>query len=374
MKSIQNISDLKSKKVFLRVDFNVPLEDGKIQDDFRIKKALPTINFLKEKGARIILASHLEADPPNSLRPVFEYLQKIYPSIRFVSEYLIEDGKTALGDLGEGEIALLENLRLNPGEKKNNDVFAQQLASLADMYVNDAFSASHRAHASIVGVPKYIPGYAGLQLEEEVKNLSKAFHPPKPFLFILGGAKFDTKMPLLTKFLSLADYVFVGGALANNFFKEQGLNIGVSLFSEGTFPIKEMLASGKIILPSDVTVKNGDTKSTKKVTEVVEGDYIGDVGPVTIQQLQRVVNQSKFVLWNGPLGNYEIGFTEKTAELAQIIAESGAESIVGGGDTLAAIASLGLEQKFTFISTAGGAMLDFLANETLPGIEVLKKA
>ena len=226
----------------------------------------------------------------------------------------------------------------------------------------------------MVGVTEYLPSYAGPLFLNEVENISKAFTPTHPFVFILGGAKFDTKLPLIQKYLDKADSVVVAGALANNVFKAQRFEIGISLVSEGDFGISEMLKNPKFVAPVDVMVKKADESiEVKKANEVLPCEYIGDVGSETVEQIKGLVTNASLVVWNGPLGNYEAGFTEQTEKLAEIIAGSGATSIVGGGDTLASIEKLGLMHKFTFASTAGGAMLDFLVNETLPGIEVLSK-
>jgi phosphoglycerate kinase len=330
-KTILEAGDLKGKRVLVRVDWNVPLENGEVRDDFRIKKSLPTLEFLKNAGASVIIATHLE---PGTV--AIDPLRKYVP---------------------EG-MELLENLRKNPGEKSDDPVFAAQLAQKADIYVNEAFSASHRMHASIVGVPKLLPSFVGFAFAEEVKQLSKAFAPSHPFLFVLGGAKFDTKLPLLQKFIKTADAIFVGGALAHNFFKEQGKDIKNSLVSEGSFDLRPLLETGKIILPAD---------------PVWSGDRITDAGPETLDILKQKISESVFILWNGPLGLYEDGFKEGTLTLANVLAQSRKETIVGGADTLAAIKELNVFENFTFVSTAGGAMLDFLANETLPGIEALEK-
>jgi phosphoglycerate kinase len=368
MRNVRDIKDLSGKKVFLRADFNVPVSGGKVADDFRIKKSFDTINFLRDAGAKIIIGSHFEGEG-GSLRAVFEYLKVHYP-ISFIEEYYPD--KPNFNEIfTHGEIVLLENLRKYPEEKANDEAFAKQLASFADVYVNEAFSSSHRVHASIVGIPKNIPSYVGLSFSEEVRELSKAFEPEHPFVFILGGAKFETKMPLIRKFFSLADKVFIGGALANDFFRSKGISIGHSTVSMEVFDVSTFL-NDKLILPHDVCVESNGECLTKAVGEINPHEYIVDVGPESIEDLKKFIKEAKFVLWNGPLGNYEAGHKEGTLSLAKAIAESGAISIVGGGDTIASIAELGLNDKFTFISTAGGAMLDYLANESLPGIEALK--
>jgi phosphoglycerate kinase len=284
------------------------MNNGRIKNDYQIKVSLPTIKYLQDAGAKVILATHLESKK-DSIEPLKSF---------------VPDG-----------VEILENLRDNPGEEGNSEEFAKELATKADIFVNEAFAVSHREHASIVGVPKLLPGFFGLQFVKEVENLSKAFNPMRPFLFILGGAKIETKVPLIEKFLEVADSVFIGGTLAK--------------------PVSEMPMgkNPKIFFPS------GDISAL-------------DVNDETIEILKLKIENSKFILWNGPLGNYEKGFKKGTLALAKIIADSGKESIVGGGDTLSAIEELGILDKFSFVSTGGGAMLEFLAKGTLPGIKALK--
>jgi phosphoglycerate kinase len=340
MRSIKQIKNLKGKTVLLRVDFNVPIKGGKVEDDFRIIKALPTINFLIKKGAKIILITHLGKDGTASLQPVIK---------RFF----------AISKIAPGKVTFFENIRKFPGEMKNDPALAKKLSALGDIYVNDAFSVSHREHTSVVALPKYLPSYAGFQLEEEVENLSHAFKKTKhPFLFILGGAKFSTKMPLLKKYLKLADYVFVGGALANDFLKAKGYDVGKSLVGEDSYGIRELLKNKKLILPVDFVKKDG---------------AIIDIGKNSIKDLESYIKKAKFILWNGPLGRYEDGGAEATKKILKLVAGSKAETIIGGGDTVALISKMnppaGGEKKFSFVSTGGGATLDFLANGTLPGIK-----
>ncbi|MFH1608749.1 MAG: phosphoglycerate kinase [Patescibacteria group bacterium] len=359
MKFIRNIKNIKNKTALVRVDFNVPIKNGKVLDDFRIKKALLTIKFLQNKGAKVVLISHLGKDGKASMKPVAECLRK----------YISKD------------ITLLENIRKYLGEQKNNLNFAKKLAKLGDFYVNDAFSVSHRAHASVVGIPKFLPSYAGFQLEEEIKNLSKVFKNPKhPFLFILGGVKFSTKMPLIKKYLKLADYVFIGGALANDFFKAKGLSVGKSLTDKTKIPAEILKnnhrhgGAGKLILPIDVLVLSGKKVINKKINEIKKDEIIIDIGKESIKLAESYIKKSKLILWNGPMGKYE----EKGGEVATIkilrsVASSKAESIVGGGDIVSIVSKLKLEEKFSFVSTGGGATLDFLVNKTLPGIKALRR-
>ncbi|MBX4181336.1 phosphoglycerate kinase [Candidatus Parcubacteria bacterium] len=305
MKSIKEAGDLKGKKVLVRVDWNVPIQDGVVLDDFRIKKSQETLEYLTQAGGEVLIATHLEEGD-------FEVLKNFVP----------------LGAV------LLPNLRGGSGEEENSEEFAKSLAAQAEVYVNEAFSVSHRKHASIVSVPKLLPSFAGINFVAEVENLSKAFNPTHPFLFILGGAKFETKAPLIHKFLDIADEIFIGGLNAAKAYET------------------ELKDNPKIFFP------HGDIKAL-------------DVDEETIKNLQFKINNSEFILWNGPVGKYEDEYKKGTLEIAQAIANSGKESIVGGGDTIAAIKELNLFDKFSFVSTAGGAMLDFLATGTLPGIEAL---
>lgn len=373
-KTLNEARELKSKRVLVRVDFNVPIKEGKVIEDYRIQESLPTIKHLIESGSKVILISHIESKDGSTLKPVYEHLSTLvdFP-ISYCENILGTDVEEGTSKISDGEAILLGNLRDNPGEKENSGEFAKSLSNFGDIFVNEAFSASHRNHASIVGIPKFLPSFAGLRFSEEVERLSKAFHPKHPFLFILGGAKFDTKLPLIEKFLAIADYLFVGGALAHNFFKEQGKNLGDSLVSSGDFNLEEKYQTGKIILPVDMIIKGGDGMGVDTLDHVGTGDIIMDAGPHTLEILKEKIDQSQFILWNGPLGNYELGYKDGTLALAKELSQSKAEVIVGGADTLASIKELGISKDFSFISTGGGAMLDFLAKETLPGIEALKR-
>jgi phosphoglycerate kinase len=373
IQSITEASDLSSKRVFVRVDFNVPIIGGRIVDDFRIKAALPTIQFLIGKKAKVILATHFVGKEGNSLTPVSDRLKNFIPHTFVPSPDLVVIGEH-IDRMKDGDVALLPNLRLWRGEEMGDERFAKDFSRLVDLYVNEAFSASHRLHASITLMPKFLPAYAGIRFLEEIKNLSQAFNPEEPFLFIIGGAKFETKEPLISKFLNTATNIFIGGALANDFFKEKGFGVGLSLVSQLEHPIsKEILENDKIILPSDVTVRSEDgSLVVKKPDTVLLGEKIVDAGPQTVLRLKELSERAKLILWNGPLGIYEEGIVKETEELAIVVAESEAVSIVGGGDTTAAIKRLELQNAFDFLSTGGGAMLEFLAKETLPGIEALK--
>jgi phosphoglycerate kinase len=353
--------DLNGKKVIVRVDFNVPIEEGKVNNDYRIQRALPTIKFLKENGAKIMLISHIETkgvDHP-TLKPVFEYFGEKMPElgITFLPSFFGDEATKKLNDMKEGEIVLFENIRQYEEEKENNEAFSKSIASLGDLYVNDAFAVSHRSHASVVGIPKFLPAYAGILLGEEIKNLNVAENIERPFLFILGGAKFETKLPLITKFLDLADHVFIGGALANDLLKAKGKDIKKSLISLSRFRLDDLIHNLKLIVPMD---------------EIWQNDSIVDVGPKSIEEVGEIIQNAKYILWNGPMGNFELGFKESTIALAEKIGASGAHSVVGGGDTLAAIQELNLLDKFSFVSTGGGARLDYLSDGTLVGIKALE--
>ncbi|HEY4493932.1 MAG TPA: phosphoglycerate kinase [Candidatus Paceibacterota bacterium] len=371
MRSIKGLRNIKGKKVLVRVDFNVPVKDGKVEDDFRIKKALPTIEFLTTKGAKIILITHL-GKGGDTLAPVAKSLNKFIKA-EFTGEILGPKSTQAVANMQDGEVVLLENLRNDKGEKECSQFFAMNLAKLADIYVNEAFPVDHRQDASLVLLPKLIPAYAGLQLEKEVKNLSKVFDKPKhPFLFILGGAKFSTKLPLIEKYLKLADHVFIGGALLNDLLKAKGYEVGRSLLSDENFGIEKIIGNKKIIVPADVVVEDKSGKLlAKKIDEVEKNDYILDIGQESIQALEPYIQKSKLILWNGPLGKYEAGGGGATKEILKMVAGSKAESIIGGGDTVALISEMKMEDKFSFVSTGGGATLEFLDKGTLPAIQAL---
>jgi len=373
MKSIKEIENLKGKKVLVRVDFNVPIKDDKIMDDFRIKSAIPTIEYLQKKGAIVILIAHIGEGAEKSLKIVATRLKKSIPGLCFIESSIFSDEtKKIVGNLKNGDVALFENLRKELGEKTNSPSFARGLSRFGEIYVNDAFSVSHRVHASIVGITKYLPSYAGFQMIEEVAHLSKAFSPKHPFLFILGGAKFDTKIPLIKKFLRDADNVFIGGAIANDFFKGKGYEIGQSLVSDGMVQVKSFFKNKNLILPIDVVASKGSTSRNIKPNDVNHEESIVDIGKDTVDALGALIEKAAFILWNGPLGKYESGFGGSTEKVLKIIAKSKATSIVGGGDTVALITKLKLGDKIGFVSTGGGATLDFLAKGTLPGIKALK--
>jgi phosphoglycerate kinase len=381
MHSIKELKSLSGKRIIVRADFNVPIKpvspsqggDGKVLDDFRIKKAIPTIEYLQKKGAKIIIISHFGNDGSKSLLPVSQVVKKYVKNFEFIKTPIFSDEtEKRLNTLKKGEVVLLENLRTETGEKNNSPSFARALSRYGEIYVNEAFPESHREYASIVGITKHIPGYAGLQFVSEIKNLSKVFSPAHPFLLIVGGAKFETKIPLIKKFLRQADNIFIGGAIANDFFKAKGYEVGTSLVGDSNFQISQLIKSKNLILPADVEVtKNGKNHITRP-SDVMPDECIVDVGSQSILQLKDLISKAGFILWNGPLGKYEFGFGGATEEVLKIISKSKASNVIGGGDTVALISKLKIESKLGFVSTGGGATLEFLAKGTLPGIRALK--
>ena len=370
-KSVTACTDLQGKYVFLRASINVPIEEGVVKNQFRITRGLATIQYLVAHGAKVIIAGHVGSDGSISAEPIADVFSTHVPTT-FSSEILGEGTQSLRDALKDGEVLLLQNLRSNAGEKKNDAAFAQQLAELADVYVNDAFSASHREHASLSSITQFLPSYVGLNFVHEYQELTKALTPDSPSLFMLGGAKFDTKMPLVEKFLDIYDYVFVGGALANDFFKAKGYETGKSLVSDVSLAGSPLMTHPKILLPLDVVVEKDGVSRTVVPSEVRADERILDAGPKTVQMLAEHIAKAKMVLWNGPFGDYEHGFEEQTIAVAKRIAEAPGYSVIGGGDTVASIEELNCQEKYNFLSTAGGAMLTFLELGTLPAIEVLK--
>ena len=351
-------ANLKGRRVLLRVGFDVPIKNGKVTEDFRIKKSLPTVRLLQYKSAKVIILSHL-GEKRASQKPVANYLNSRLKNFKFIPRLFGPEVEKSIAKMKEGDVIMLENLRINPGEEKNDKNFAKKLAKMGDAYVNEAFSVSHRAHASIVGIPSHLPSFAGLLFENELSNFNKAFKPKHPFLLILGGVKFESKLGILEKFVKIADKIFIGGALANNFFKLKRMNIDKSII-DTKVSVKKYLNNQKIILPIDFITRKG---------------MILDIGPETIKEIMELVKKSKFILWNGPMGNFEDKkFSRGTEMTARIVASSPAISIIGGGDTIAAVTKAGVIEQFSFVSSGGGAMLEFLAKGTLPGLEALAKS
>lgn len=381
MRSIRDIRLFENIPILVRAALNVPIENGKVVNDYRLRRAVPTIKFLSERGAKVILISHIGEQGTETLEPVARALGKLIPKVSFFGETIGERARGAIRELAPGSILVLENLRRNTGELKNDPSFAKELAALADIFVQDSFDTCHRVHASIVGVPKFLPNYAGLLLEEEVEELSQSLTPQHPALAVIGGAKFSTKEAVLTTLLNTYDHVFVGGALANDFLKLSGQLVGKSLVSETNADgMRNILANPKLVLPIDSIVIPAqsidamharDEARIAPLGQVQPDEIILDHGPGTSILLSSLAKKAKTILWNGPLGNYEHGFIDATDAFARAVADSGARSVIGGGDTIAAIENLNLLPRFSFVSTGGGAMLDLLAKGTLPGIDAL---
>lgn len=387
--------DVRGKKVLVRVDFNVPLskeEKGKIADDARIKAAIPTINYLSENGAKVILMSHLgrpkgEANPEFSLKPVADYLANEYKDkFTFIPSDLVVDEKVKeeVNKLQDGQIALLENTRYRKEETKNGEDFAKELASLADLYVNDAFGTSHRAHASNVGVASILPSAVGFLIEKEIEVMGKALEAPDhPFVSILGGAKVSDKIGVIENLITKVDTILIGGGMAYTFLKAMGKEIGKSLLEEDKMDLSlELIEKAKangveILLPVDVVI--ADKIEAGVATEIVDIDNIPvdkealDIGPKTARLFADKIKEAKTVVWNGPMGVFEIKeFSNGTNEVAKALAESDAVTIVGGGDSALAIEMAGLKDKITHVSTGGGASLEFLEGKDLPGITAIE--
>ena len=389
MKSIRDLR-VEGKRLFLRVDFNVPLDGGHVTDDTRIVETLPTVRHAAERGARLICASHLgkpkgKPDPRYSLAPVATvFAARLARPVRFVEECVGGEAQEAAASLREGEILLLENLRFHPGEETNAPDFARELAGLADLYVNDAFGAAHRAHASVVGVPSlFSEKGAGLLMETEVRELSRLLEPQRPFAVILGGAKISGKIEALRALARRADVLLIGGGMANPFLRALNLSVGRSLLEEESVPLaREILdlckKEGKTIaLPADFVVaespERGAHARTVGIAKIPDDRMTLDVGPKTIEQFRRLLAPARTIFWNGPLGVFEHPpFDRGTRALATLLAQSHAVTVVGGGESVAAVHAAGVAERFTHVSTGGGASLEFLTVGTLPGIRALE--
>ena len=388
--SVKDI-DVAGKKVLVRCDFNVPLKEGVITNDKRIVAALPTIKYLKENGAKVILCSHLgrpkgEWLPEFSLAPVAKRLSELLEcEVRMSKDVIGEDAKDISATLKEGEVALLENVRYYKEETKNVPEFAKELASLAEIFVNDAFGTAHRAHASTTGVADYIPAVCGFLIQKEIEVMGKALdNPVRPFVAVLGGAKVSDKIGVITNLLEKVDTLIVGGAMAYTFLKAEGHNVGISLCEEDKLELaSELLAKAKekgvsLLLPVDHIAADKFDENAEPVAvdgkDIPEGLMGMDIGAKSVELFKEAVKNAKTVIWNGPMGVFEFkNFAGGTFAVAEAIAETDCISIIGGGDSVAAVTKLGFADKMTHISTGGGASLEFLEGLELPGIAALNE-
>ena len=391
MKSITEVSNLENKRVILRLDLNVPLKNQEIQDETRILKILPVINFLIEKKAKIIIISHVgrpkgEIQKELSLIPICENLKsKLNKDIKLITNNLLEIKKNDLFTATDEEIIFLENIRFYKEEEANDENFSKHLASLADLYVNDAFSCSHRAHASVCKITEFLPAYAGLQLNSEVEALKKVTSEiKKPVTCIIGGSKISTKIGIIKNLIPKFDNIIIVGGMANNILEYNGHSIGKSIKEDNCKDIiDEIFKTSKkfscsIVYPEDVAVGKNltDASKIKSLNEIENDDLILDIGPKTIEKIKLIIERSKTLLWNGPAGYFEnINFANGSFEIAKKIVEKNNNnsiySVAGGGDTIAVLNQIGAIEKFNFVSTAGGAFLEYLEGKDLPGITAL---
>jgi len=385
--------DLKGKRVFIRVDFNVPLEGDKVEDDTRIRETLPTIRLAAERGGRLVLASHLgrpkgKPNPKHSLKPAAVRLSQLLgKSVVFAPDCVGPDVERLVAALKDGEVLLLENLRFHPEEEANDPNFSRQLAALCDVYVNDAFGSAHRAHASTEGITHYVAqAAAGLLMQKELQYLTRAIsNPERPYVAILGGAKVSDKIEVIDNLLKLCETLLIGGAMAYTFLKAQGYAVGNSLVEADKLDLAHRVLDEvkqrnfRFLLPMDhVVAQKAEAGGEKRVVDrtaaagILDGWMGLDIGPNTIRAYVAEIGRAKTIVWNGPMGVFEVpDFALGTIEVAKAVAGSGALSIVGGGDSVAALAQAGLTDKITHVSTGGGASLEFLAGQKLPGVEAL---
>jgi phosphoglycerate kinase len=389
-KTVKDV-DVGGKRVLVRVDFNVPLAEGAVSDDTRVRAALPTLRYLVDHGARVIIMSHLgrpkgEPDPQYSLRPVRGVLQRLLGrNVVFVDDIVGREAHEAVDRMVDGEILMLENVRFHPGEKANDPDFAAGLASLGDLYVNDAFGAAHRAHASTVGLAGHLPAYAGLLLAREVETLTGMLaDPERPFVAILGGSKVSDKFGVIERLLDVVDTLVIGGGMCFTLLVAKGVDVGRSLVEEEWVePAKKMLATAKergveLLLPVDFVaaadiVEDAETAIVGR--EEIAADMMGlDIGPTSVEIFKEAISSARTIFWNGPMGVFEMEpFEGGTREVAAAVARNNrAVSVIGGGDSVAALRKFGLEERVTFVSTGGGASMKLLEGASLPGVDALQ--
>jgi len=391
LKTVRDV-DVKGRRVLVRVDFNVPLaEDGSITDDTRIRAALPTIRYLVEQGARVILCSHLgrpkgKPDPKYSLRPAAARLEQLLGRpVKLAADVVGPSAQELAAGLKDGDVMMLENVRFEPGEEKNDPELARKFAELAELYVNDAFGSAHRAHASTAGVAAHLPAVAGFLMQKEVEVMGKALaQPDRPFVAIIGGAKVSDKIGVIENLLTKVDKLIIGGGMANTFLRAQGLETGASLVEEEKLDLARSLVDRarergvELLLPVDVVV--ADRFAADATYKVVPADQIPqgwmalDIGPETARRYQEVIRTARTVVWNGPMGVFEMEpFAKGTFAVAQAVADCQGTTIVGGGDSVAAVEKAGVADRITHVSTGGGASLEFLEGRELPGVAVLQR-
>ena len=382
-------ADVAGRRVLVRNDFNVPLEDGKVTDDLRVRAAIPTLRWLLDNGAKVICCSHLgrpkgKPDPRYSLEPVRPVLaERLGTEVSFVDDVAGDQARQAAEGLGDGQVLLLQNLRYEPGEEKNDPELADRLAALAEVYVDDAFGAAHRAHASVVGVAERLDAYAGYLLAGEVKELSRLLEDPeRPFVAVLGGSKVSDKLAVLDNLLGRVDSLVVGGGMCFTFLAAQGHEIGDSLFEpEQVEAVRQLLETAKgqgkpVLLPTDVVVAREVSEDAEARTVPADGIEAGwkglDVGPETAKAFAAAVADARTVFWNGPMGVFELApFAAGTRAVAEAVAAAAGYTVVGGGDSAAALAELGLADRVDHLSTGGGASLELLEGKTLPGVAAI---
>ncbi|HVH66019.1 MAG TPA: phosphoglycerate kinase [Candidatus Acidoferrum sp.] len=380
--------DVTGKRVLVRVDFNVPIKDGRIVDDTRIREAVPTITDLVNRGARVVLMTHLgrpdgQVDEAYRTTPLAERLSELIGRpVKHLDDSIGPAVEAAVQEMRDGDVVMLENVRFHAGETRNDPEFAGQLASLGELYVNDAFGTAHRAHASTAGVAKYLPAVAGLLMEREIKTLGRIMEdPPHPLVAVVGGSKVSTKIGVLRSLMERVDRLCIGGAMACTFLKARGLSMGRSLVEDDQLEVARSLMTaqggGTLVLPLDAVVaedaKPGVQIDTVAIDAVPSDKKVLDVGPMTVERFLQSCDGAAAVVWNGPLGVYEVPpFDRGTDVLAEGLAGSEAETIIGGGDLVAALEKRGLTERMSFVSTGGGATLEFLEGKTLPGIAALR--